>query len=61
MYSKTCVNIHSKIDKTNGASCNTFDLHLAIISLENHFWLWLFYTGFTVVTNSSLNDERSVE
>ena len=22
---------------TNGAFCNTFDLHLAIIDLENHF------------------------
>ena len=31
--------------------CNTFDLHLAIISLENNclvFWEWPFYTGFTV-------------
>ena len=33
------------------AFCNTFDLHSAIIGLENHFWSfweWLVYTGFTV-------------
>ena len=32
------------------AECNTFDLHLAIIGLENQFLVfleWTFYTGFT--------------
>ena len=34
-----------------GAFCNTFDLHLVIIGLENQFGLlfhWPFKTGFTV-------------
>ena len=48
-YSKTCVNGHSKMDKTkvlvtNGcllkvesiAECSPFDLHLAIIGLEKY-------------------------
>ena len=36
-----------------GAFCNTFDLHQAIIGIENQFDLlfeWPFKTGFTVVT-----------
>ena len=57
--SKTC---NTKIDNTkilltNGSLmkvesivefCNTFDLHLAIIGLENHFF-GLFYTDVTVL------------
>ena len=54
-YSKTCVKRPLKIDKTkilmtNGslmkvksieAFCNIFDLHYAIIDLENHFrYFW---------------------
>ena len=37
-----------------GAFCNTFDLHYAIIGLENQFWSsfseWPLKTGFTVNT-----------
>ena len=71
-YSKTCVNSHSKIDKTNVlkpygslmkvesiAECNTFDLHEAIISLKPRFLCfseWPFYTGFTVFAYNVAGD-----
>ena len=46
----------NKFDKARhlvplGAFCNTFDLHIAIICLENQFVVfleWPFYNGFTV-------------
>ena len=69
MYGKTCVNGHSKIDKTKifmtnvasrrsrvlqnaplGAFCNTFDLHLAIISLENQLFAFMIVAVFTEFT-----------
>ena len=52
-----------------GAYCNTFDLHLALISLENQFWSdreWPFYTGYCthktkiLMTNSSLRKVESI-
>ena len=70
MYSKTCLKrpLKTKVLKTNGslmkvesiaecslgAFCNTFDLHLAIIGLENQFLVFFLSgrlkTGFTVFT-----------
>ena len=42
-----------------GAFCNNFDLHLAIIGLENQmlvFLEWLFYTGFTFCLSGYMHD-----
>ena len=40
----------------HGAFCNTFDLHSAIIGLENLFGEWPFYTGFTVYSGVFCNN-----
>ena len=41
--------------KSIAECCNTFDLHYAIIGLENQFWStfeWPLKTGFTVYSNA---------
>ena len=46
----TLMQMESIAECSLGAFCNTFDLHLAIIGLENHFLVfeWSVKTGFTV-------------
>ena len=51
MTNGSLLKVESIAECSLGAFCNTFDLHYAIIGLENQFrsfFEWLLKTGFTV-------------